>query len=397
MEQSSGSVPERQAERQPGNDVIPTPIIVSGLECEWEDCTARVNTAQKLVQHIYTAHVAVQATRKRWECRWKACSQAKKAWHRNISSERMLLVHLREESARTTDWSCALCDACNEFRIGDVARHIELFHCVLAPAHDRGSKAAKRKNGTHVPPPSGAKPRPPRFNTETGELFPGYVEPINMEAIRPREYPISPTLRDSIVSEARVRPQPLGDEIPRAEAMQQPMDCPVQPLPSSSVPDAQTEAGQVPGHRERWAIVRQPMASTSGAHAAEPEREDAIANLEDNVTGALGRIPAVEAARPASPTANVGVSPLASSSLALAMETRSPAPAPAPAPPRPQKDYRAAYLIEKAKYRFATEQRDALQRELAHLRAEYDAAFGEKEAALDNVLRAQFGDRKSVV
>ncbi|EJD51282.1 hypothetical protein AURDEDRAFT_149897 [Auricularia subglabra TFB-10046 SS5] len=380
MEHASGSLPEQQTEPAPDNNTIPTPIIVSGLECDWEDCMARVNTVQKLVQHIYSAHVAPQSARGRWACRWKACSQAKKAWHRSIGSERMLLAHLREESARSTDWSCALCDACQEFRVGDVAKHIELFHGVLAPAHDRGSKSAKRKNGTHVPPPSGAKPRPPRFNTETGQLFTGYTEPLNMEAIRPREYPISPTLRDRIVNEARVHPQPATNAITQAETVQQSLGVDAQPLPSASMPEA-----RLSGHEDQE-LVQQPVASTSGTHA-----EDAIANLEDNVTGApaVDALGPIRAARAASPTVNV--SPSSSLALRLApMEARSPAPVPAPAP-RPQKDYRAAYLIEKAKYRYATEQRDALQRELAQLRAEYEAAYGEKEVALDNVLRAQFG------
>ncbi|KZV95858.1 hypothetical protein EXIGLDRAFT_734347 [Exidia glandulosa HHB12029] len=66
-------------------------------------------------------------------------------------------------------------------------------------------------------------------------------------------------------------------------------------------------------------------------------------------------------------------------------------PRPPPPPRDADVDYRAKYLIEKAKHQYVLQRQDELRDELEQLRTEYEAEYVGKENALDEVLRAKFG------
>lgn len=62
-----------------------------------------------------------------------------------------------------------------------------------------------------------------------------------------------------------------------------------------------------------------------------------------------------------------------------------------PAQPHDIGRYKAAYLIEKAKYNYAYREHEMLVEQLEYVRRQEDAALHEKERLLDQVLRTAFG------
>lgn len=363
----------------------PDPLVVPFVACEWQDCSAELVTASALLEHMYTVHVKQSAVHSgdsvRWVCRWKGCDQANKHWHTNIRSERTLLAHLRTAFERDRRWACGQCDNCAEIRVAGVVEHHRLEHDALVPSHDRGSKSGARKkaeqeNRPYNPPRSGAKPRPPRYSTATGVLFTGYSEPINVQALQPKPYPIAPELRDQIVRDNTAHTTRDGQG-PAAAS-----------LAETTRDDAHPVTASPPARSHADDADTRALAAVLPAVVLQPDQPGAVTVVPS--TSGTGTDDAGSGSTPLAPGPPMSSSPRPPSSGRDLAPHDDPRPPPRDAASAGS-DYRALYLVEKAKYRFVLQRRDELRAELERLGAEYEAEYLGKEHALDEVLRAKFG------